>query len=489
MIMSLAVFYSTFFAPQELSNDSPLPPMDRFKMFRTAAAWCLVWGKFTHPSIATIPPFILYVEAEFIISRAAQMNCYILSSVCLRLLLKMGLHRDPSKLANISAYEGEMRRRMWNMAVQLDLIVSFHMGLPSMLNGIDCDCELPGNLIDEDFGEDSVELPNPRPMTDYTEMTYPITKSRLMRVFGQIAREAHLLTPAPYSEVMRLDGLLKEAWRKLPQFLEVQPLEQCVTTPPMQIFQRFGLASLYNKSRCVLHRRFLLEPVPKKEHDYSRWQCIEGAVTILEYQNTMCHACQPGNMLSQHGWFVSSLAVHDFLMAAIIVYLAIGHAPFWDEGEHEWMDNFTPRLTKGRLLHLLQKSYTIWVGLVGEESEVKKTVGMLQTMLTKLGSPGNSPSKVGETGAPASVQRSEATTSSYDSQFLTGLSISDVASTVPSSVTNHIQSLGFGEPGVGAGDSGLDREWIAVGEEMDWVSLFPSQIVSRLSDTDFVALL
>ncbi|GKT40840.1 fusarisetin A cluster transcription factor fsa6 [Colletotrichum spaethianum] len=500
MIMSLGVFYSTLMAPHELSSDSPVPPMDRFKLFRAAAAWCLIWGRYTQPSIATIPPFILYVEAEFMISRAAQTNCYVMSSVCLRLLLKMGLHRDPDRLANISAFEGEMRRRMWNMAVQLDLLVSFHMGLPSMVNGIDSDCALPRNLIDEDFGEDTAVLPPSRPATDYTEMTYPIYKSGVMRVFGQIARQAHLLSPPSYAEVMRLDGLLNEVWAGVPRFMMVQPLEECVTTPATQIIQRFGLASLYNKARCVLHRRFLLEPLPRREHDYSRRQCLEGAITLLDFQNTIWHACQPGNMLGQNGWFVSSLAVHDFLLAATILYLAVGNELFWDGGvEHEWTAEMSPPPTREHLLHLLQRSYSVWISIAAGVPEVRKTADILETMLSKLGSPPSSPPKdeggrvsstsgLREAGDPASESRS-----AREDQLLNSLSISGKSpslppphelgwaddshqvtdgmadsTTFPSSAADNLKPFDFMSSGLGSSDSGLDRGWVAVGNEMDW---------------------
>ncbi|KAK1538194.1 fungal specific transcription factor domain-containing protein [Colletotrichum paranaense] len=491
MVMSLGVFYSTFMAPHELSVDSPQPPMDRFKLFRAAAACCLVWGRYTHPTIATIPPFILYVEAEFIISRAAQMNCYVLSSVCLRLLLKMGLHRDPDRLLAagtvISPYEGEMRRRMWNMAVQLDLLVSFHMGLPSMLNGIDADCSLPRNLIDEDFDEDTLVLPPARPATDYTEMTYPINKSAMMLVFGQVARQSHLLTPPPYAEVMRLDDLLNTSWCAVPQFMMVKPLQECVTTPPMQIIQRFGLASLYNKSRCVLHRRFLLDPAPRREHDYSRRQCLEGAVVLLDFQNTIWHACQPGNMLSQNGWFVSSLAVHDFLLAATILYLAIGHEPFWGGVDGKtgaatttttspgWMAEMNPPPTRAYLLHLLQRSYSVWIAIARGVHEVRKTAGILETMLNKLGSPPNSPPENGgakvssasglrQSDGPESAARS----AQDDQQLLDGLSMNDSTS-FPTATTNRFQPFEFVTSGLGPSEPGLDRGWAAVGnEEMDW---------------------
>ncbi|OBR11853.1 C6 transcription factor [Colletotrichum higginsianum IMI 349063] len=495
MMMSLGIFYSTFMAPHELPTDSSLPPMDRFKLFRSAAAWCLVWGRYTQPSMATIPPFMLYVEAEFIVSRAAQTNGYVLSSVCLRLLLKMGLHRDPDRLANVSAFEGEMRRRIWNMAVQLDLLVSFHMGLPSMLSGIDSDCGLPRNLIDEDFEEDTAALPPPRPPTDYTEMTYPIQKTAVMLVFGQVARQAHLLSPPPYSEVMRLDGLLHETWAAVPRFMMVRPLEECITTPPTLVIQRFSLAALYNKTRCVLHRRFLLEPLPRREHDYSRRQCLEGAVALLDFQNIVWHACQPGDILSQNGWFVSSLAVHDFLLAATIVYLAAGHGPFWDGGvEHAWMAEMSPPPTRAHLLHLLQRSHSIWTNVASGMPELQKTAGFLQTMLGKLGSPPNSPPKEKDSGKAATSGPSEGSSSlsggrwsadSRETQLFNSLSIGgtshldstgsrrlvdDVAGPTlnHSSTANTLQPFDFITSDLGSGDTGLDRGWVAVGDEMDW---------------------
>jgi hypothetical protein len=390
MIMGLGVFFSSFMAPHELKGDSPEPPMDRLKLYRSAAGWALIKGKYTQPGPMTLQPLILYVEAEFLVNRAAQMNCYLLSSVCIRLMLKMGLHRDPSKLANISPFDGEMRRRMWNLSIQIDLIVSFHMGLPSLIHGIESDTAMPRNLVDEDFDENSTELPAARPQTDYTTMTYPVNKATVCRVFGQIARQAHSLAPPTYAEVLKLDNLLEETWKGVPAFMKVKPLAECVTDPPMQIIQRFGLASLYHKSRCVLHRRYLAEAVPKKEHDYSRRMCLDAAVSLLEYQNTIWQACQPGHILSANGWFVSSLAVHDFLLAAMILYLVIKSEHYSEVGgDYNWMTQHTPTPTKDELRRLLRRSYDIWTDVARGIPEVQKTADILSTMLGKIGFPVN----------------------------------------------------------------------------------------------------
>ncbi|CAF3444008.1 unnamed protein product [Fusarium graminearum] len=381
MMLSLGVFFSKFINSSELEGDSPLPALDRVRHYKACAGWALVWGKYTQPSSATLPAFLFYVESHFLFNRAAQMNCYVLSGVCMRLMLKMGLHRDPSKLANISPFEGEMRRRMWNMAIQVEFLVSFHMGLPSMLQGIETDTAVPRNLHDEDFDENSTELPAGRPSTDWTSVTYPIHKTQILRVFGQIARQAHALTPPSYAEVMTLDNLLQETWQQVPAFMMVRPLDECVGDPPVLLIQRFGLTAVYNKCRCVLHRRYLAETVPQREHDYSRRQCLEGALSLLNYQHIIWEASKPGHVLSQHAWFVSSLSVHDFLLAAMVIYLVIKNESCSDIG----CDHSAP--TKDELIDMMKRSHFIWSDVSQNVIEVKKTADTLATMLTKLGVP------------------------------------------------------------------------------------------------------
>ncbi|KAH0592154.1 hypothetical protein MHUMG1_10106 [Metarhizium humberi] len=384
MMLALGIFFNSFAAPHELSADSPVPILDRIKHYRSCAGWALIWGKYTQPTSTTLPAFLLYVESHFMFNRAAQMNCYVLSGVCIRLLLKMGLHRDPSKLANISPYEGEMRRRLWNMAVQIELIVSFHMGLPSMLQGIESDTRAPSNLQDEDFDEDSTSLPPARPATEYTHVTYTINKTKIIRVFGQIANQAHSLSPPEYTDVLRLDAVLQDTWGALPGFMRVRPLDECVGDTPVLLTQRFGLAALYNKCRCVLHRRYLAEPVPDKDHNYSRQQGIDAALSLLQNQYLIWRHSKPGNVLSSTSWFLSSLAVHDYLLAAMIVYLLIKNENYPD-GEGFDFDGKKP--SKEELKGMLKRSYMIWTEVSDNVAELRKTADALAAMLSKLGDP------------------------------------------------------------------------------------------------------
>ncbi|KAI1375204.1 hypothetical protein F4677DRAFT_143977 [Hypoxylon crocopeplum] len=386
MILALGVFFSAFSAPHELESDSPVPPMDRFKQYRGAAGWALIWGKYSQPGPYTAQAFLLYVEGDFISNRENRMNCYLLSSVLIRLMLKMGLHRDPSKLPNITPYDGEMRRRMWNLAIQVDLLVAFNLGLPSMMHGIESDTELPTHLIDTDFDEDTKELPPARPCSDYTPLTYPINKAALTRAFFLVVRQAHALTVPAYAEVMGVDSRIEETWKNVPPFMKMIPLEECVMDPPIQIIQRFGLASIYQKSRCVLHRRYLVEAVPKKEHDYSRRACLDAALSLLDYQSTMHEACQPGGMLTQSGWFVAALvAINDFLLANMVVALVLQNDKYWEVGsDFNRVVQSMPRVTRDKLLQQLKRSRSIWGDLSVQAPEFKKAEDVVRTMLRRI---------------------------------------------------------------------------------------------------------
>lgn len=490
MVVALGLVFNHFTAPHELEADSSVPVMDQIRHFRSCAAWALTWGKYTQPTHETLPAFILYVEAFFLFNRAAQMNCYILSGVCVRLMLKMGLHRDPSKLFNISAFEGEMRRRYWCMAVQIELLVSFHMGLPSIVAGIESDTEVPKNYKDEDFDEDTKSMPPERSILDHTPMTYPITKTKLMRVFSSIARQAHALTPPTYAETMQLDSMLNEVWDSVPTIVKYRPLEESIGDAPSLIIQRIGLASLYSKSRCVLHRRYLAEPILKREHDYSRIQCLEAAVTLLQFQSIMWTATRPGNNLSEVGWFVSSLAVHDYMLAATIIYIVINNMQYSDSGKNmEWAVSERPLPSKAALIDMLRGSYEIWTQVSSSVTELRKTSDTLRVMLTKLGSPVPSPDT--STNSPPDLISELSRTSrgaSTATSWNTGPTPIDAASST--GLEQQQQPLSFGVASTdpllaslyGNGDglsdglfdtSQMDSTWMALADEMDWVSCYP----------------
>lgn len=376
MVAALGTVFSTYMAPHEVEGDSPA---ERFQLYHRVAGWALVSAKYSSSDPTILQPILLYSEAEFLINSAWHMNSYLFSSVTIRLMLRMGLHRDPSKLSGISAFDGEMRRRMWSLAVQMDLIISFHLGLPSMIHGIETDTAVPRNLTEEDLDERCSKLPPPRPDGEYTQLSYPIWKSAISRIFGLVARQADSLSLPAYSEVMKLDRMLEDKWKQVPSFMRLKPLEDSITDPPHLVNQCFGLASLYQKSRCVLHRRYLIDAAPKKEHEYSRRTCLDAGLKLLEYQATVYRATLPGGVLRQNGWFITNLALYDFLLAAMMIYLVIQ-----SDAHSDWSSRDTSVPPAGELRDRLEKSRGIWVTISDDSPLARKAADILGTMLKKV---------------------------------------------------------------------------------------------------------
>ncbi|ERF69012.1 hypothetical protein EPUS_06699 [Endocarpon pusillum Z07020] len=89
--------------------------------------------------------------------------------IVVRLAMRMGYHRDAKQIPGITAFEGEMRRRAWAVIQQVDLLLSFQMGLPSLVQADTSDAELPRNLLDNEFDELTPHLPASRSDTGSIE--------------------------------------------------------------------------------------------------------------------------------------------------------------------------------------------------------------------------------------------------------------------------------------------------------------------------------
>ncbi|KAK0720079.1 fungal-specific transcription factor domain-containing protein [Lasiosphaeris hirsuta] len=494
-IISMGAFFSTYVAPTEMDSPGGTPPMERFRRFHAATASALVAAKYTSPTCVIIQALLMHLGTEFISNRSSQTNCYLLSSTAMRLMLKMGFHRDASKLPNLSPFHGEMRRRMWALGVQIELLVSFHMGLPSMVYGLETDAALPSNLFDDDFTEDMAALPPPRPDTEFTPLTYPRWKSTICVIFGDIARQVSLLTVPSYSEVMRLDNILEEKWKQLPSVLKLKPLVESIADPLAQIHQRFGLASLYQKSRCVLHRRYLTEAVPRKEHAYSRQSCIEAAMSMLEYQEIIHLATLPGGMLRQHGWFLTTIATYDYLLAAMIIFVVLQSDMYSEDGAYDgWAElgNSKPPSPGRHELHAaLKNSYQIWVAIAHDAPEAKKAADILEVMLGKIDEAnvaedsqvGSNANRTQQGISIASWRHQMALSSGEADNPIPGLSISDehwksqFCPGQPSMMTPQQRDLSRNEmvtrqPPTTPGESNLDgTPWLDLGtglNEVDW---------------------
>ncbi|RFU35212.1 hypothetical protein B7463_g1097, partial [Scytalidium lignicola] len=403
-------------------------PEEVIRSYRACCAQCLVLSEYTKPGAHTLEAFILYSEVEFIVSRHDQVSCYLFIGSAVRLALRMGLHRDPTKVGgDMSPFQGEMRRRMWQVITQIDLLSSFHIGLPSMIHAIETDTLYPRNLLDTDFDEDSTELPPSRPEDERTPLSYTLAKGRVAVVFGQIAAQANLLSLPNYQEVIMLDGLLNEAYAQVPPFLRIRTLDQSVIDPPDLIIQRYSISLLYNKSRCVLHRRYLLIDKENPNYKFSRDVCLESSFRLLSYQSDMHEAVQGSGILSRHSWFNSTISTHDFLLAAMILYLNI--VQMKEKYSHTESIENSEKVRFNEMVRALERSHYIWKETQSQSGESRKSYDVLGGMMKKIHHNSQKFSSSGVTSAAYNI--TPQTTNNGGNVFISTLSLSEPSAAVP----------------------------------------------------------
>jgi hypothetical protein len=230
-------------------NDGDEPPeyrgksLDMARNFRNLMSQCLVLADYTKPYPYMIETLVFHLHADFSQTKDAHVSVWLLAGMIARLAMRMGYHRDAKMFPNITPFQGEMRRRVWTFVRQADVLFSFQMGLPSMLRSGDSDTEIPHNVYDEDFDQDSKEIPPSRPNSEPTPVSYLIAKARLSFTFGRVIEHTSSIKIAPYEVVMDIDAELRRARDLVPEHLQVRPIEECQLDPAELILSRFHVSS------------------------------------------------------------------------------------------------------------------------------------------------------------------------------------------------------------------------------------------------------
>lgn len=359
------------------------PPQIAMEAFQRRSTECLIISNYsTSPSLYTLEAVILNAQNEFIRRRDASVGVWVLGAVGIRLAMRMGYHRDASGYSSqISPFQGEMRRRVWANVMQVDSLLSCQLGLPSMIEQRQSDTALPRNLLDEDFGPDTTELPPSRPETELTPVLYVITKSRLSAVFRTIFGQVSLGRTEAYSEIMALDKRLRDVNAAIsPRF----QLDSAITVSPYLLIRRYALVLLYLKSRCVLHRYHMTKSYSDSRYSYSRASCVEAAMAILDRQASILKEFQPGGILYRCRWLISSLEQTDFALASMIVCLEISSCATSEPGSPRDEHGFR-KYSRPELIAALEASHRYLAELKENSKECAQAHKILSVMLQKLG--------------------------------------------------------------------------------------------------------
>ena len=385
-------------------EDGPRSP------FLTAAAHCLVLGGYTRPKPYVVEALALYSQCIYMSSLDPLGQVGITFAILIRLAYRMAYHRDSDNFSHYSVFEGEMRRRVWTMCRQFDLMTSFQLGLPNNIPVDSWDTKPPRNLLDADFDEDSTELPPSRPENEPTQILYFIVKSRLMTNFGRICSHVLSFRNSSQEEILDLDHNVRETFSTVPTVLRIRPMSKSFADPPYLLMVRLNCEFLYQKSLLVLHRKYMTQGF-----DYSTKACIAAAIAITSCFADMHKEFQVGGQLYNDRWMLSSFTMNDFLLATMVLCLSIS----------QWRKRFPSRHLKDdpeimTQLDMVRTAHAICLERAATSIESRKVAEALKVMFAQI-----DPLRAPEMQVPHPTECMPAMTPSFEGTGLTPLSIKE----------------------------------------------------------------
>ncbi|KAL0777730.1 hypothetical protein CaCOL14_005383 [Colletotrichum acutatum] len=296
------------------------------------AVQCLIKGNYLTARPYSVEATLLVAYSRVLGSRDMDPVLWNMFGVATRLAQRRGYHLEPSHLsAPITPFDAEMRRRAWFYCEAFDLLLSFQLGMPAIVHEGDNDAVGPENHPDEDFDENTTTMPPPRPPTEATPSLYYCYKSKLCRILRRVIR--HALSPAQpaYAETQVLNDTLHAWHAALPAVLRVRPIRETgFTEQNHTVMQRLMLELMYSKALCVLHRLYLSREKGCYNGDprfaTSREICRAAALRVLDLHAEFDREASPGGRLFEDRYMLSSLTLHDFMIAAMVVCLDLNES-------------------------------------------------------------------------------------------------------------------------------------------------------------------
>lgn len=194
----------------------------------------------------------------------------------LRSAFYMGLHRDPSRLPKMSRLEAEIRRRLWNTILELELKTSIDSGGFPSISPDTSDTRPPADLNDTDLiGED--EPTDTEASGRFTDMTVVLA---LRGSFRDRLAIYQMLNAIPfrgtYDDTIRLHHRFTAAFRALKSKLKSYTSSERQPTP----FQCRLVEAMARRCLMSLHLPYLGPGLKDPTYSFSRNQVTESAVRM-----------------------------------------------------------------------------------------------------------------------------------------------------------------------------------------------------------------
>jgi hypothetical protein len=367
----------------------------RMDYYREKVVQALILANYTKCPPHTMETCLVYFGCEYTRSSDTQFSMWILIGMIVRIALRMGYHREPSRFANISPFEAEIRRRAWLVVLSIDLVSSAQVGLPRMIQPFMYDTQEPLNVDEEDLYEDMIELPPSLPEVELTPLLYSIIMTRVRTVYAKVMDLTNATSQPPYREVMNVDALLRHVYDKLPPSSKTMAAEDFDLALDPTAMRRLYLGLSFLKAELMLHRPYHLPGRTDTRYEYSRRVCLNAAFEMLELQQKLDTDIQPGGKLWSPGWqlftmswYMSSLVAQDFLLATTVLISDLDEdltsSPLVYGGATSGLKLDRGPPCREQITKLLRGTQQIWHKASKKSHEARKAAEAIRLVLSKV---------------------------------------------------------------------------------------------------------
>lgn len=334
-----------------------------FQLYRTRTAQCLLRGDIAKCLPYTIEALRLNALADLNMKDDNRRAMYITAGVIVRAAVNMGYHRDPSHSTKFSILQAEYRRRVWSSIITMDNVASFHVDFPRMIPR--SDTAEPRNLHDWELSGDMHILPDSRPLTEPTHVTYLIVKNRFMNTLSRVTDYNSSLHLGPYEIVVDIDRALQNGLESIPPHMRVT-LDDGTAIPRASTdylwYPNLQLVGYYHLGMCNLHRRFMVRAREDDRFRLSRERCVASALSLMLFQWDV-----------NPSFYHLSSARQTFTLAPMILFLEM------ELRKNEPVTKAIPE--SAYILQLLEQAVKKWEEATRCCEESQKTYQFLRSML------------------------------------------------------------------------------------------------------------
>ena len=321
-----------------------------------------------------------------------------------RSAMSMGLHLNPAQSNQISAFQAEVRRRLWITIIEMDLQASMASGMAVMVPDVDFSLMTPANLNDLDFDESISELPLSRPLHEWTDSLPQVSLAMSLPQRIKVMALVKNVTPEmDLTEVVKQGQKLEEILQQTPTCLKWDHVLENHKSPAdllnsvlLDIYHRRPLLCLY---RPMLLRGTRDDP----SFFYIQRACLDSSLVILAYQKYFDpHATDLGALRSNSCWDIfQTHCKSDIFWAALCVCQYIrssdqqltSNTPPDASQPCPYPPQWSLPISKVSLIRLVENTLDILIRRIGEIGSDLKDVAVLSVVLQSSQARGSTQAK------------------------------------------------------------------------------------------------